>query len=219
MRLFCGYLALGMLLAGNPPACACYSGLLIIPTTDTVTPGAFSVELQTDGTVPGRSVTTRLLNTQFGVSDRLEAGLDIDLSTEADQKLLPNFKYLVFGNNDGELSGAVGVCSIQPTVGNDPYVVIGRTWGACRLFSGALRANGTGRWFAGADYKLNRHLTLMADFTNGGENYSSFGFNYQFDKRFAIMAGAEFPNVSGDTLFTIHFVYGDSCMCFSKGDR
>ncbi|MCL5105454.1 MAG: hypothetical protein M1133_15270 [Armatimonadetes bacterium] len=208
----------GLLIMASPPVLSCYSGLLIVPTTDTVEMGQFSAELQIDGSVPERNVSNGLINTEFGISDRLEAGVDFDWSETADERVLPNFKYIVFNDKNRRFAGAVGVCSAQPRIANNPYAVIGRAWSSCRLFSGIQRANGSTRWFVGADHRVSDRFTLMADFTNGGDNFSSFGFNYQINNRFGIMAGAEFPNVSGDTLFTIHFVLGGPYRNGSRGE-
>ena len=61
------------------PGFACCSGLLIIPTADTVGANQYDVEVQIDGDKQKYKADTYLLNTEFGFGNRVEVGADVDL--------------------------------------------------------------------------------------------------------------------------------------------
>jgi hypothetical protein len=95
---------------------------------------------------------------------------------------------------------------MEPSVTSSPYLVATKTLGPVRLHLGGLRSDSSNYWFTGIDRAVGNRLTLMGDYTSGNANYSSLGFNYQLDERLGLMLGAQFPNGSGDTLYTMHFV-------------
>jgi hypothetical protein len=200
------------------PALACYSGLTIIPTADVMGSGQYSMELQLDGTVSGPSSETRVINTQFGLSDRLEAGLDFDVSDDTDTQALVNTKYLLGASADKGLSFAGGVFSMEPSVKSSPYLVASKELGFLRLHLGGLRSESSNYWFTGVDHAIGNRMVLMADYTSGNANYSSLGFNYQLDESLGLMLGAQFPNSPGDTIYTMHFVLCGSAHSLVRGE-
>lgn len=193
------------------PAFATYSGLLIIPTAETVGADQYSIEVQMDGDVSEATADGWLLNTQFGFGERFEAGLDFDLSSHVDEgaRLLLNWKYLPLVDNRRRFCVAIGVFNTHPQHRSTPYLVT--TWDASllRVHGGLQRCDGTAHWLVGADRAFDR-LTLMADYTEGSENFASAGFNYQFSDVIGLMAGLLFPNDGSKTGFTIHLVIGGS---------
>ncbi|MHB9037134.1 MAG: hypothetical protein ACYC64_10720 [Armatimonadota bacterium] len=188
------------------PTLACYSGLALIPTADMIGDRQYSAELQLDGSVSGPTSETRVINTQFGFGDRLEAGLDFDVSDDTNTQVFVNAKYLLGTDTSRGLSFAAGVFSMEPSVKSSPYLVATKELGALRLHIGGLRSESSNYWFTGVDRVVSSRLTLMGDYTNGNGNYSSLGFNYQLDERVGLMLGAQFPNGSGGTLYTMHCV-------------
>jgi len=189
------------------PAFGCYSGLTIIPTTDMVGKGQYSMEMQIDGTIDDATSDTRVINTQFGLSDRFEAGVDFDVSIDSKTRTLLNAKYLLRPQKSDGLSLAAGVSNLEPSVKSNPFLVATKEFSKFRLHFGGLRSEGSNYWFTGLDKTFNDKFMLMCDYTNGDDNYSSVGFNYQFTDRYALMFGAQFPNSSdGDSLYTMHFV-------------
>lgn len=210
MRFVLG-LALGLLLLSTSRCLATYGALVLIPTADVVGDGNYSIEFQLDGSLPDKTSETRFFNSQFGFGDRLEAGVDFDFSKGAESKVLLNAKYVFGVVGDQDLLLAAGVHSIEPNSKSVAYLVASKNLGDLRLHLGGHRRNGGNHWLAGFDWAVGERWTVMADYTSGSEDYSSAGFNYQFDERFGIMAGTLFPNASGDTLYTVHFVYGGSC--------
>lgn len=201
----CALLLVALAVLATLPVRACYSGLVIIPTTDTVGAGQYGVEFQTDGDFPTPEPDTYILNTQFGVTDRFEAGVDFDFSDGGNPELLFNAKYVFLKSKN--VSAAVGVCNAGEHSSANPYAVLTRDYGFGRLHAGALRSDDKTFWFAGADTPITDKLTLMADYTSGDENYSSAGLGYQFNDHCGLLAGAQFPNAGGDTLYTVHLCF------------
>lgn len=193
-----------LVLAASVPGVACYSGLTLIPTTDTVGAKQFGVEFQVDGSIPTPKADTYILNTEVGITDRIEAGVDFDLSTDADPRVLFNGKYVFLKRAGGTQALAIGVCGVGEHVKASPYLVGTQDFGFLRGHVGGIGVDGNTHWFVGADRAMTDHLTLMADYTSGDENFSSLGASYQFTDRLGILAGAQFPNAGGETLFTVH---------------
>lgn len=200
--------ALLVLLLSALPCFATYGGLVMIPTADVVGDGGYSIEWQIDGDLSELSTETRFLNTQFGIGDRFEAGIDFDFSSGADNDVLLNAKY-VFGElGEGNVLLATGVHSVERDSKSVAYLVATGHYNGSRVHLGGHRRNGGNHWFAGIDRAISDRWTLMADYTSGREDYATAGFNYQFSERLGIMGGVLVPNEDGDTLYTVHFVYG-----------
>ncbi|MCE5199889.1 MAG: hypothetical protein ABFD54_04015 [Armatimonadota bacterium] len=197
-----------MLLASiTCPAMACYSGLLIIPTAETVDTNYLSVEYQNDGIVSGFTPDTHLINTELGLTSRFETGIDFDVSKDADQLALFNAKYLFSVDTRRDITLAAGTFNLTPNIKSTQYLVGMKDFHSFRLHLGGMHIVGSNEWFTGIDSPINERIMLMADYTSGSDNYSSAGFNYQFNDRFGVLAGSLFPNSGGDCLYTIHLVY------------
>jgi hypothetical protein len=190
------------------PCFGCYSGLVTVPTADTVENGRYSVELQTDFVTPISSETSsRFINTEFGAANHLELGLDLDLSNATSGRVNGNGKYVFDLGHKDELPLAIGFSRIDGRFNSDPYVALSHRFKPGRLHLGAIRSDGKTRWFTGVDRTVGRKWTLMADYASGDENFLSFGANYVVSPRFSIVAGVQFPNEgSRDTVFTVHLV-------------
>ena len=209
--LMAAVVATAILVLAAAPCQACYSGLIIIPTADMVEPGKYAIEPQFDGSLAESSVDTRILNSQFGLSPRFEAGVDFDMSDDADPRVLGNFKYLAAPGFKRAPAIALGVCNAGSRIRSSPYAAATRDFGSLRGHLGFMHIEGSNRWFAGMDRALTDRLTLMADYTSGEENLASVGFNYQFEDEFGVMAGVLFPNAGDeDTGFSLHLVFTGS---------
>ncbi len=187
---------------------ACYSGLTIIPTADVLAHREWSIEYQVDGTFSPLTGTVNLLNTQTGVADRLELGIDVDLNRKSDTRALLNGKLKLWDDSARERSVAAGIYNVGAKLTSIPYLVFSAAIGKGRLHAGIQRAEGAWQGFVGADTDLNDRLTVMADHTPGRPFASSIGANYRFTDRFEVMVGAVIPNDGGKTGYAIHFVYG-----------
>ena len=189
---------------------ACYSGLVVIPTADVIGNKQFTIEPQIDGTTSKFQTDTYLLNTEFGLSDQFEIGVDFDLSEESDQRLLLNAKYALgpFGKTPWRF--AFGITNTGANVDTNPYIVATGELEHFRLHFGVIHIESNERWFVGADKEVGNALTVMADYTSGNDNYSSIGLSYEFNSSLCLFTGVMFPNSEGDTRFTLHLVYTGS---------
>jgi hypothetical protein len=197
-----------LLMLASLPCMATYSGLVVIPTADVLADGEYCIEPQIDDTFGGDGEQVRILNTQFGLASRLEAGVDYDLSEDVDTRVFLNAKYLLLPGTQKSPAVAVGVCGIGEDVRSSSYVVGTQEIApSSRVHLGVMRIEGKNRWFVGADYAVSEKLTLMADYTYGDENCSSVGFDYAVSDKVSIFGGILIPNESDeDTGFTLHLV-------------
>ena len=186
------------------PVFASFTGLLIIPTAETVGADQYSLQVDANGQVRRSAFNGWLLNSQFGFGDRLEAGADYDLSSDAGQgaRFLLNWKYLTLVDNRHRLYAAIGHFNAHPQHSPTPYLVISWDPGAVRLHSGLQRGDGHVEWLVGIDRSFDR-LTLMADYTQGAGNSASAGFGYRLSDAVDLSAGLLFPNDGSGMGFTI----------------
>ncbi|MCL5104565.1 MAG: hypothetical protein M1133_10715 [Armatimonadetes bacterium] len=210
-RLVWQYIVLYVAILGAFSMCAafaCYSGLLLIPTTDVVGRGEYSMEYQNDFSTPiTRDNRATLFNTEYGISRGLELGFDVDASPTADTDAIGNIKYAFELGGGTKLPVAIGSYNMSQNLKSATYGVVGQTFGFGRLSLGALRTDTATRWFAGVDRPISDRWTLMADYTSGRENYWSVGANYVVSDRYSVLAGVEYPNVPGeDIIYSLHFV-------------
>ncbi len=188
------------------PAVACYSGLLLIPTADLVPEKTYSLEYQTDGRIPHTAADTYLINTEFGITDRFEAGVDYDLDKDADTRVLFNGKLQLLPATDILPAVAVGGCEIGDKLNGRYYLVATKDYSLARAHAGVQRVDGNNSWFVGADKAIDDKLAVQADYTSGDENFSSLSASYPITDTFSVMAGTQFPNAGGDTRFSLHFI-------------
>lgn len=188
------------------PCRAAFTGLVVIPTADKVPAGHYYLELQTDGAPPTPQANTLFFNTEVGVNDRIEAGVDFDLHNDSGQFALLDAKYVFARASGGRLAAAAGIANVGNNSFSSLYAVVSRDLGLVRGHLGMIGSGGA-QWFTGADSAVSDKVTLMADYTSGGENFASLGVSYQFDAHFSLLAGALFPNDGGSALFTMQLGY------------
>ncbi len=187
---------------------ACYSGLGVIPTADVIEPGRYGVELQIDGRLDGVTSDTRVLDFEYGLCPRIEAGIDFDISTESDSRELLNAKCQLLSDSGSTPAFAVGVCNVGKSIKSSPYAVATHDFTALRSHLGLMRIDGNNRWFVGIDRAITDKITCMADYTNGSDNFASLGGSYQFNQHIGVLAAIMLPNDNaGDTGYTLHFVF------------
>lgn len=199
--------ALTLAATAAAPARAAHTGLLIIPTAETVGAQTYLIEPQFDGTFPARRAETRVLNIEFGIGRRFETGVDFDLSEDAPTRLLLNAKYLLAPGGGDAPALAVGVTNVGRDVKSAPYLVVTHDFEISRVHLGTAHIEGRDRWFVGVDRALGERLTVLADYTSGADNFSSVGASYRHSERLELVAGTQIPNADeGDPLFTLHVV-------------
>ncbi len=198
-------------MAAGRTAWACYSGLLNIPTADMVPAENVSAELQIDGVIRGLADDTRLLNTELGITDRLELGLDLQNDgDDSPERVYPvlNGKLLILKGGEKSPALAAGIYAIDASdpVANVPYLALTQDFKFFRAHFGVEKIEDHYRPFIGLDRDLTEKITFMADYTYGPENFASLGGNYQLNDHFGVMAGLMFPNSGDDLRFTVHLV-------------
>lgn len=189
------------------PAGACFNGLIIIPTADIVQRGGFSVEMQVDGTLKNYRTDTTLFNSQFGISNNLEAGIDYDASSGATSRFLLNAKYMFARTKDSSWRAAIGTCGAAEHSHHSPYFVVTRDCKSFRLHMGEMLVEKNLRGFVGFDHSFNDKLAIYADYSAGSDHYSSVGLNYQMTKNFSVLSGIMFPNTGSGARYSVHFVF------------
>ncbi|MEI6519702.1 MAG: hypothetical protein WCO98_06645 [bacterium] len=189
------------------PALACYSGLVLIPSADTVGAKQYSVELQMDGSISKPKADTFYINSQVGITDNVEVGVDYDLSKGVSSRVLLNAKYRFIKSADGKQAAAIGICNLTSKNKSNPYLAGTQDFNILRGHVGLMEINEKTRFFIGIDRDINDKLNLMADYTSGDDNYSSIGANYQITDKFGVLAGVQLPNGGGETLYTLHFCF------------
>jgi hypothetical protein len=199
---------LGAALMARLPAWACYSGLVIIPTTDVAGAYTWTIDVQWQGLSHALKTDQLILNTEIGIGDRFEAGIDVDASSnEVDRRALFNAKCVLLKNDRLRFAVAGGVQNVTSTFTPHPYLVASKEWRALRVHFGVQReAEGKGNHaFFGVDRCFGEHWQVMADHTAGPENYSSAGIGWSAGP-WQIVLGGQWPNEGGKPIVVLHVV-------------
>lgn len=184
----------GALLAAGGPAWAAYSGLTLIPTADLLGPGQACLDYQVFGSFPMGRVHAAYVNTQFGVGNRAELGLDFDLTEDAPAEASFNAK-LLLRPLDRSPGVAVGIYNVAEHLRPSSYLAATQGAGAARLHAGAIRTpEDETQGLAGLDYSLSDRVQLCADYVAGDGNGSALGIAYQFSGRWGILIAWLRPN-------------------------
>lgn len=189
-------------------AFACYSGLVLIPTTDVTGNLQWSLDLQWQGYSRVLKTDQFVINTEVGLGDRFEAGVDVDASPgQVGRRVLLNGKYVFLKSERFGFSSALGVQNLDSRFSPQPYVVCTKSWGTFRAHLGVLReSDGMGHHgFFGADWTVAERWQFMADHTAGPGNFSSAGVAW-VGQGWQILAGAQWPNGGGRPLAVIHVI-------------
>lgn len=192
------------------PAAACYTGLVLIPTTDVTPAYTWAVDLQYQGYSRTFRTDALILNTEIGIGDRAEIGLDLDLTSGAhtDRRALLNGKLVLYVNPDRGLALAAGLTNYHTRFAPVAYLVGSKDLGVFRVQAGAQYDRDASRWdgFVGLDRSFESGWSVMADYTTGDENFASVGIGWQPAERLGILLGAQWPNGGGPGVYVIHLV-------------
>jgi len=103
----------------------------------------------------------------------LELDVDVDLHEKTDDRFLFNGKYVLAKSADGKLAIAAGVCNYSSTGDLDanPYLVATRDFSVLRGTLGVTYLSNRTQAIIGVDKAITPHLTLMADYTTGNDNW------------------------------------------------
>lgn len=189
------------------PAAAIPTSLVIIPTAETVGDRGFKTEMDFFGQPSELVSDERYFGTEFGWGSRFEGGLNYDFSREPTTTWFIDAKYLIAA---GRAAAAVGLFNVGMHLPPSPYVIGKIQMGTCRLHTGSMLINGSGRLMVGVDTGFNRTWTFMADYTSGPAAQSSAGVNCRFSPSLGVMFGGVFPNSGGASMLTLQIVYSGS---------
>jgi hypothetical protein len=188
------------------PSIASPTGLIIIPTAETVGNGMYSFEMDIAGSISGRTTDSFVFNSEFGLGDRFETGLDYASGPDSPCGFLLNAKYILKTDLRHSLSYAIGIYNQAPDSVASTYVVATRRTSNLGLHMGIADTDAVA-WFVGIDHPISNRWISMADYTSGSGNSSSFGLLYQASNSFSITIGSELPNSGGETQYVLQFIY------------
>jgi hypothetical protein len=183
-------------IAVGAPSFAAYSGLTIIPTADVLPAGHVCVDYQAFApTQLGAGVNAAYLNTQTGVGNRAEVGVDFDFAQDADTGALANGK-LSLRPVDSGLGIAAGLFNAGDNLSPFTYLAVTKPVGErLRLHLGAQRTpDRENQGFAGVEYGVTERVWLWGEYLAGDENASALTLYYQCSEHWAIAVGLQHPN-------------------------
>lgn len=176
--------------------CCAQTGLLVIPTAEIVGAGFLDLEYQINAPMlGGTGKSVNQINTLYGFSDKVEAGIDVDLSGGVHNRAIMNFKYL-FAGESGERAAALGIYDVGPGFSQIPYSVGTYVLPKFRMSAGLQYHNNEVEPFIGIDRLLKGRADVCADWTAGDENFSSVGLLYTISDTWGGQLGVFLPNSS-----------------------
>lgn len=202
LKCFGGWLlfAVGVAFGTDGAVRAAPSGLNVIPTADILPIGEISLEGEFTGERPLPSIAGEFaLESQVGITPRLEAGIDLALGTGSlGQYPLLNAKWLLLPESRRVPAVALGVQNITLEQSPQPYLILTRTLGKTRLHAGAIYISPSTVGMAGIDHLLSKRLLFQADYTGGEvEGFISAGFVSELLPRVALNYALTVPSEGG----------------------
>jgi hypothetical protein len=177
-----------------------------MPTADMLDPGALRLEWERDGypsLLSGEGESYLL--TQVGLSERLEAGVDIYQLEDA-RTLAFNAKYLLMRGAGKRPALALGLLDLGHGLKPAWYLSAGRDVGGVRAHLGASRCGNRNGALAGVEYELpwpwpgsgrRPSLYILADWASGEEGYGTLGLYWETAGGLGINVAYGWPNDSG----------------------
>jgi hypothetical protein len=164
-----------LLPAVGPRAFAYPTSLLIMPTADVLEHGWLRLEAESDGDpTPFSRGSEQLFYTQFGLTSRLEAGLDV-VGLGAEPRCELNAKWQVIPESGRCPAAAVGLLDMtRSSALSEWYVVLSKSAGSLRLRGGLLADDAT-RGMVGVEHWPGERAGLMAEWVTGPHAYLSAG--------------------------------------------
>lgn len=202
------FLFILLLFIGLTPLSACYSGLLVIPTTDVTCNGDFLIDIQWEGWANKLREKQSILNTEFGIGDRFEFGFDFNLTeTDSDHSVMFNAKYLFLETKDSSFKIACGLYNTNSNFDNIPYLVATKDFKFLRTHFGFQREyGGSVNYILGIDKITESGFQYCVDKIGGEENYLSVGIGYS-KNFFSTMIGYQWPNCGGKPELVFHIIF------------
>jgi hypothetical protein len=187
-----------LLPATGPQAFAYPTSLLIMPTADVLEDGWLRLEAESDGDpTPFSGSTEQLLCTQFGLTRRLEAGLDL-VGLGAEPRCELNAKWQVVPESGGCPAAAVGLLGMtRSSAVSEWYAVLSKSAGSLRLHGGLL-ADDAAHGMVGVEHWPRERTGLMAEWITGPHGYLSAGADQDLGGGFGVLLYYGHSNTRGD---------------------
>lgn len=185
-----------LLVFAAAPCYAALSGLTIIPTADVLPPGHVCVDYLVYSPSPlGSGVQAAYLNTQCGIGNRAEVGIDFDFSEDPATGAILNGK-VVLRPMDTGLGLAAGVANAGENLRPISYVVATKPWSdRFRLHLGAQRTpDEDNQGFLAADYAVTERIWIYGEYLSGEENASAVTLYYQLTEEWGISLALQRPH-------------------------
>lgn len=169
----CGLLMLSAAALAYP------GGLNLIPTTDVLAANSFRLGYEADGPdQPFDTGYTEYIYSQFGVTDRLEVGLDVYDVDGASMEYF-NAKYLLTSENGSTPAVAAGTMLVGSDSKPSFYAVGSRSCMGGRLHFGVQNQSDRTWGLFGVDYPISEQFFLLADYQTGRGLYHTVGIYWQ----------------------------------------
>jgi hypothetical protein len=181
------------------PCRATFTGLVQIPIAYQLAPGTYDLTLSIGGNQLNFGSQVSFLETQFGLSSRVEAGIDVPIGGPTLTGALLNIKYLVSTERGHRPALAAGIAFVGSNTTTAPYAVATKRLGAFRGDLGVVMSDLGGMLFAGVDHPLRGGFDIMADYISGPGNSTGIGIAYVPSGPFSVLVGVLFPNSSIDS--------------------
>ena len=153
--------------------------LNIIPCTDQLGANNLRLSYESDGSKnPYDQPNSQYIYTQFGINNRTEIGVDFYNIDGSNDKYY-NVKYSLLGETAKTPAVDVGVMNISNFTRPSYYAVSSKQLTAMRIHFGAQAQGGDSWALFGADKKIGKTLTLIADYQSGIGRYHSIGLYWQ----------------------------------------
>jgi len=151
------------------------TSLNMIPVADSMDAGTLRLEVELDGhATPFASGAGWQVYGQYGLTDRLEVGLDV-VDANLDSEWQWNAKWQVMPESSDLPALAIGRLDANHRgLLDDWYAVLSKDVACVRVHAGALR-DGATRGMFGAEYWPGENTGVAADWTTGPGGYSSLG--------------------------------------------
>lgn len=185
---------------------SCYSGLLVVPTTDITYDRVWVIDLQWEGYLRELREKQFIFNTEYGIGGNFEMGIDFNFTNRAsDSVVLVNAKYLVYDRSS--LKVAVGFYNLNSEFDYIPYIISSKDLKEFRVNLGFQREyDGKINYIAGLDKTFENGIQVCIDRINGVQNYLSIGVGYSY-KNSSFMVGYQWPNGGGKGEFVFHLIF------------
>jgi hypothetical protein len=151
------------------------TSLNLMPVADSLEAGTLRLEVELDGDpTPFATGTGWQVYTQYGITDRLEVGLDV-VDVNLGSRCQLNAKWVVAPESNEMPALAVGLLEANHgAVSSDWYVVLSKDVSPVRVHAGALSDDSL-RGMLGAEYWFGEDTGVAADWATGPGAYHSLG--------------------------------------------